>query len=118
MTATLFPGCGPQETHRAYLINGLLMLVAFFGCRNVLGPYMSYRFFIDSQRELDSPRPGGFPAFAIWVYRCVALPNDACCDANIYSHLTASDPGYSCRFNVLQATGSQAAASCIVVHLC
>ncbi|EFJ41140.1 hypothetical protein VOLCADRAFT_98909 [Volvox carteri f. nagariensis] len=55
-----------------YLVNGLLMIVAFFGCRNVWGYFQSYILVSDVVRERyrpDSP----FPAAATVGYCFVAV---------------------------------------------
>eukprot|EP00879_Flechtneria_rotunda_P026407 GHRR01028156.1.p1 GENE.GHRR01028156.1~~GHRR01028156.1.p1 ORF type:complete len:214 (+),score=55.67 GHRR01028156.1:572-1213(+) len=57
------------STTRKYLVNGLLLVLTFFLCRPVWGTWLSYKFFVDTEVELRSPRLGGFPAGGIWGYR-------------------------------------------------
>jgi hypothetical protein len=52
-----------------YLANGLTMVFVFFCCRNVWGTWCSYYFFNATQKELDTPREGGFSSAGIWGYR-------------------------------------------------
>jgi hypothetical protein len=59
----------------AYKVNGILMILVFFLCRNVVGLACSVDFFRTTQAELRYPRADGLHPGAIWLYRvaCICL---------------------------------------------
>ncbi|KAL3141733.1 hypothetical protein ABBQ32_004415 [Trebouxia sp. C0010 RCD-2024] len=58
----------------AYKVNGALMVVVFFLCRNVAGLVCSIDFFRETEPELRHPSPKGLSPAAIWLYRILNFP--------------------------------------------
>lgn len=74
----------------AYKINGVLMVLVFFLCRNVAGLVCSIDFFRETSPELQHPTPGGLSPAAIWLYRGLNLPLNALNAFWFYKMLTGA----------------------------
>ncbi|KAL0048290.1 hypothetical protein WJX82_000224 [Trebouxia sp. C0006] len=74
----------------AYKINGVLMVLVFFLCRNVAGLVCSVDFFRETSPELRHPTPGGLSPAAIWLYRGLNLPLNALNAFWFYKMLTGA----------------------------
>lgn len=74
----------------AYKVNGVLMVLVFFLCRNVAGLVCSVDFFKETTPELQHPRPGGLSPAAIWLYRGLNVPLNALNAFWFYKMLTGA----------------------------
>ncbi|KAL0020020.1 hypothetical protein WJX77_004744 [Trebouxia sp. C0004] len=74
----------------AYKVNGVLMVLVFFLCRNVAGLVCSVDFFRETSPELQHPTPGGLSPAAIWLYRGLNLPLNALNAFWLYKMLTGA----------------------------
>ncbi|GMH35881.1 hypothetical protein BSKO_03749 [Bryopsis sp. KO-2023] len=68
-----------KENSKMYIINGVSMIVAFFGVRVLFGNYMSFMVWGDTMGELKRPSPNGTSPTIIWIYLaaniCLSLLN-------------------------------------------
>lgn len=55
---------------RLFLINGITMIITFFGCRILWGFYSSHELFQDARAELAQPfsQPGIIPPYVLYLY--------------------------------------------------
>lgn len=76
-----------KDHTQLYKVNGVLGIFIFFLCRNIWGPILSYKFWVDSFAALATPQGvSALPMSMIWFFRvCTVMMN--CLNAYWFSKM-------------------------------